>query len=591
MTTDLAVRPVSPSRTAPRPAAERAATDAMLRCWTRETGLPVPLAGSFLSVPLPSSGVTVVAQVQHRSPVGWHRFGTPHLADLPLDPVTLVSLLARESRAGRHAGVSSAGGASFAGDAGSEPVADLVERAAESLRRVSVFVAGRQARPDSDPDGFLDAEQALLLGHLMHPAPKSRDGISAAEAAAYSPELRGSFPLHWFAADSSVVASDTVAGGAAGHDVRELLAGFAGLDAGGRVLVPAHPWQARDLLARPAVRGLVDAGLLEPLGPAGPRWYPTSSLRTVYRPGAGVMLKLSLGLRITNSRRENTFTELIRGAEVHRLLDAGLADEVAAAYPGFRIVRDPAWLAVRTPDGALTNLDVSVREVPPGIGAAACLAGLVAPQPGIAPSRLASGVRSLAAATARPVADVAADWVRRYVDRVLAPMVFLYRTTGVGLEAHQQNTLVVRGDHGWPTAGWYRDNQGYYLATSGLPRVLELTGAAESSLAVVDDAIVDDRLTYYLLFNQALAPVGALGSEGVADESHLLAAVRDGLEAIVARGHDSRSGLVRRWLDADTLPCKANFATRVAGIDEVIAPLDAQSVYLQVPNPLREAAR
>jgi len=232
-----------------------------------------------------------------------------------------------------------------------------------------------------------------------------------------------------------------------------------------------------------------------------------------------------------------------------------------------------------------------VREVPPGIGAAACLAGLVAPQPGIAPSRLASGVRSLAAATARPVADVAADWARRYVDRVLAPMVFLYRTTGVGLEAHQQNTLVVRGDHGWPTAGWYRDNQGYYLATSGLPRVLELTGAAESSLAVVDDAIVDDRLTYYLLFNQALAPVGALGSEGVADEAHLLAAVRDGLEAIVARGHDSRSGLVRRWLDADTLPCKANFATRVAGIDEVIAPLDAQSVYLQVPNPLREAAR
>jgi siderophore synthetase component len=313
-------------------------------------------------------------------------------------------------------------------------------------------------------------------------------------------------------------------------------------------------------------------------------------LRTVYRPDAGVMLKLSLGLRITNSKRENTYTELIRGAEIHRLLDAGIADEVATAYPGFRIVRDPAWLAVRTPDGAMTNLDVSVREVPPGIHAASCLAGLVAPQPGIGPSRLATAVRRLANATARPVAEVAADWVRRYVDRVLAPMIHLYRTTGIGLEAHQQNTLVVRGDHGWPTAGWYRDNQGYYLATSGLSRVLRLTGAKESSLAVVDDDIVDDRLTYYLLFNQALAPVGALGSEGIADEAHLLAAVRDGLEAIVARGHDSASGLVRGWLDADTLPCKANFATRVAGIDEVIAPLDAQSVYHQVPNPLREAS-
>jgi hypothetical protein len=27
--------------------------------------------------------------------------------------------------------------------------------------------------------------------------------------------------------------------------------------------------------------------------------------------------------------------------------------------------------------------------------------------------------------------------------------------------------------------------------------------------------------------------------------------------------------------------------TRLRGIDEVVAPLDAQSVYLDIPNPLR----
>jgi hypothetical protein len=27
--------------------------------------------------------------------------------------------------------------------------------------------------------------------------------------------------------------------------------------------------------------------------------------------------------------------------------------------------------------------------------------------------------------------------------------------------------------------------------------------------------------------------------------------------------------------------------TRLRGIDEVVAPLDAQSVYLEIPNPLR----
>lgn len=64
------------------------------------------------------------------------------------------------------------------------------------------------------------------------------------------------------------------------------------------------------------------------------------------------MLKLSLGLRLTNSRRENLRKELHRGVEVHRLLRAGLSEQWRAAHPGFDIVRDPAWLAVDGPAGA-----------------------------------------------------------------------------------------------------------------------------------------------------------------------------------------------------------------------------------------------
>lgn len=63
------------------------------------------------------------------------------------------------------------------------------------------------------------------------------------------------------------------------------------------------------------------------------------------------MLKLSLGLRITNSRRENLRKELHRGVEVHRLLRSGLSKQWQSAHPGFDIVRDPAWLAVNAPDG------------------------------------------------------------------------------------------------------------------------------------------------------------------------------------------------------------------------------------------------
>jgi siderophore synthetase component len=294
------------------------------------------------------------------------------------------------------------------------------------------------------------------------------------------------------------------------------------------------------------------------------------------------MLKLSLGLRITNSRRESTPTELRRGLEINRLLDAAYDAGTATAHPRFSIVRDPAWIALDEGGPQLTGLDVAVREVPAGIDDYACLAGLVAPRPG--------ELSRLGAAVAGHGDGGAEAWVASYVDEVLVPMLHLYAETGIGLEAHQQNTLVRLDDAGRVAGGAYRDNQGYYLASSYLKGLLEVTGLRDSTLAVVEDTIVDDRLTYYMLHNQALAVVGSLAVDGLADEDKLLGVVRDRLSEAVpslkAAGPDG-DRLAQRWLSADQLPCKANMMTRLRGIDEVVAPLDAQSVYLEVPNPLR----
>ncbi|HEY6425433.1 MAG TPA: IucA/IucC family protein [Pseudonocardiaceae bacterium] len=571
-----------PLRTgSPRAAAEHAHLEALLRCWTRETGTDVQPGP--LHVALAATGLSLVTDVPYASATGWHRFGPVRLQRAdgtdagPADPVLAVALVAAEAAA--------RGGARPGGIPPGQ-IADLVERTADSVRRVEAFLTGTQVR--APQDAFLDAEQALLLGHLHHPAPKSRDGITLAEAAAWSPELRGSFRLHWFAADPAVVSQDAVTSSPAlrGRDTAVLLADLAGgPDPAGRVLVPAHPWQARDALRRARLAALVEAGALEPLGERGEPWWPTSSLRTVYRPGAEVMLKLSLGLRITNSRRESTATELRRGLEVHRLLDAGYAAATAAAYPHFSIVRDPGWLAVDEPQRPggpqLTGLDVAVREAPEGISGLRALVGLVAPRPQHGMSRLGA-----------LVADGRLDpmlWVAAYTDAVLVPMLHLYAATGIGLEAHQQNTLVRLRPDGLVTGGAFRDNQGYYLAASHLPALLRCSGAEESTLAVVDDRIVDERLSYYLLRNQALAVVGCLAVDGLAPEPELLdaltARLRAALPALAAAGPDG-DRLARRWLTAPTLPCKGNLLTQLHGIDEVVAPLDAQSVYLDAPNPL-----
>jgi siderophore synthetase component len=549
---------------------DAAHVDAVLRCWARERNVTVTDDGIFTAVP--GTALNVSARCTHVSRTGLHSFTDVAVVqpDGSRQAVGAEELLALLTT-------------------GAEPQERslLLQRTRESIGNISLF-AGRDrgAVPVLDGPLFLTGERSLLLGHLQHPAPKSRDNLSAAELEAYSPELGGQFQMHWFEAHRSVVTQDQAAGAPSlgGKDVHELLADIAGhRPAPGHVLIPAHPWQAQAVQQRPAVRELMAAGLLRPLGPLGDEWWATSSLRTLFHPDHSVMLKLSLGLKITNSVREATATELKRGVEVNRLIDAGY---ITHSDPGFTIVRDPASAAVIDPSdpsgGTLTGLDVSLREVPDGVDRLVCLAGLIAPSAPAGPDSW--GPSLLARWCGDPLA-----WLGSYVDRVLLPMLSLYAGTGIGLEGHQQNTLVRLDAEGHITGGAYRDNQGYYLAASRLGDVLASTGGESSTLAVVDDAIVDDRLTYYLLHNQTLSLVGAMAAEGMADEELLLAVVRERLQAALpslAEAGPAGPRLVNRWLTAPSLPCKAHLATRLAGIDEVVAPLDAQSVYLEVPNPL-----
>ena len=61
------------------------------------------------------------------------------------------------------------------------------------------------------------------------------------------------------------------------------------------------------------------------LGPAGPPWHPTSSVRTLYQPEADVFVKTSLSVRITNCMRHSTAAELEKAVRLTRLLTPLLA--------------------------------------------------------------------------------------------------------------------------------------------------------------------------------------------------------------------------------------------------------------------------
>ncbi|WP_442813777.1 IucA/IucC family protein [Streptomyces sp. NBC_01558] len=604
-----------------RTAAQAAAVENLLRCWVRENDLAAPDHGT-LRIPLPASGAILLVPVHYWSATGWHRFGLPHLAYAPegappADAVTVAALLAREAAAAGtlaaaplpflpsprtdHATAVPRRRAVRTQDSPAGEGADLVGRVADSVRRTAVFIEDRREHPADTGDRFLAAEQALLLGHPLHPTPKGREGLSDAEGALYSPELRGSFPLHWMAVAPSVLASDS-AWTERGRPVsaEQLTRRLAGPDLalpdGYAAALPLHPWQMRELKHRTETAALLDAGLLLDLGPLGDAWHPTSSVRTVHRSGAPAMLKLSLGLRITNSRRENLRKELHRGVEVHRLLRSGLCKEWQAVHPGFDIVRDPAWLAVDGPDGRpVQGLDVMIRHNPFGpADDAGCVAGLVSPRPHesadgrpLMRSRLTALVTGLAARTGRPRGAVAAEWFLRYLEHVVRPVLWLDSEAGIALEAHQQNTLLLLDADGWPIGGRYRDNQGYYFRASRRADLdARLPGIGEHSDTFVSDEVTDERFAYYLAINNVLGLIGAFGSQRLADERLLIAAFRRFLSDVATGPARLRTTMPALLLDSPVLRCKANLLTRLHGLDELVGPVDTQSVYVSISNPL-----
>lgn len=586
----------------------------LLRCWVRETNVPTPHDG-LLRILLPATGTALVAPVHYWSPTGWHRFGLPYLAAATdqsslIDSVTLAALLTREALyrtldAPETPSVPSPARVTLTAMAAAT---DLVARVADSAQRTVTFISERRNSPSDSSDLFLSAEQALLLGHPHHPTPKSRESLSETEARLYSPELRGSFPLHWLAVSPSVLATDsawTERGRAIpASQLTARLAGPALPLPDGYTALPLHPWQMREARHRPETAALFDAGLLADLGDHGEPWHPTSSVRTVHRSGAPAMLKLSLGLRITNSRRENLRKELHRGVEVHRLLRSGLATQWQAAHAEFDIVRDPAWLAVDGLDGVpVPGLDVMIRHNPfrPSDDVS-CVAGLVSPLPhpqndstaarrrsATEPlrSRLAELIARLATRTGRSRGAVAAEWFLRYLEHVVRPVLWLDAEAGVALEAHQQNTLLLLDDDGWPSGGRYRDNQGYYFRESRRAELdARLPGIGERSDTFVSDEVTDERFAYYLAINNVLGLIGAFGSQRLVDEQLLLAAFRRFLGEAAAGPTRLRTSLPAHLLDSPVLRCKANLLTRIHGLDELVGPVDTQSVYVTIANPL-----
>ena len=541
---------------------------------------------TLLSLPVSLIQAQLFVPLSYVSRVGRHRIAAlPQLFQkgqkLNFSAVAMVSLLLEEL---------------VQQSEGRVDAASLVVRWIQSRDALQQFLNIRAEDFDAlvqVEQGFIASEQALILGHSMHPAPKSRTGFVHEDWQKYSPEACGQTQLHYW-----LVAPEYIAEGTALEQVfsiqlkqeikwhlseseLETLAAYAHYK-----LLPLHPWQARYLQSKVWFKSLKAKLKIIDLGEKAWIFSPTTSVRTLASFNAPWMLKPSLSVMITNSIRVNLAKECHRGEMTHRLWHSELGQSILKQCPTLKAVNDPAWIALQLDGEIIDETICIVRDQPfTPEQQVTCIASLCQDHPVEERNRFNALFDQIASQQKlNDKAQIAHDWFKTFLNISLSPLMYVYHRYGMAFESHQQNVLVELKD-GWPQWLWLRDNQGFYyieeLADEILQQFPELNDKAH---AVGSKAFVDERFSYYFFGNTLFGIINAIGATGFVSEQDLLSVLQQHLFDLLKQYPES--SLIQSLLYQPTLPYKGNLLTRLHELDELIAPVENQSVYIQLANPL-----
>jgi siderophore synthetase component len=418
---------------------------------------------------------------------------------------------------------------------------------------------------------FIAAEQGLLLGHPFHVTSKAMQGFNDADLRRYSPELGAAFKLHYFAVTPTLMLERPLQGSEIPQDSSAVTAANALLVSAFQhyTLLPCHPWQANYLLDKPELQPYLRDESILSLGPLGETVWPTSSVRTVFVPNLGLFIKLSLDVRITNFIRNNPPSHLARAMDTSDYL---CQHQLCDAIPGLLVLPELGAHSL-----AITGLEASFAVLyrqgltPAQTRNTRVVASLVEECPLTGQLPLAEFICEAAADHGTtPNAEFVCSWWRAYVYASLLPALQLFAKSGVSLEAHLQNSLMLF-TNGWPTTLVVRDMEGASIA----PR-------AEFALAPDSHARYTEsqawfRFQYYVLVNHVAHVLSAIARHFPVRETQLWQVcaeiLRDKHLAMALQPY------CQQLLQATHLPAKGNLLSTLKGCGE--AP-----VWVNIPNPL-----
>ena len=541
---------------------------------------------TLLSLPLSLIQAQLFVPLSYVSRVGRHRIAAlPQIFQkgqkLNFSAVAMVSLLLEEL---------------VQQSEGRVDAASLVERWIQSRDALQQFLNIRAEDFDALvqlEQGFIESEQALILGHSMHPAPKSRTGFVHEEWQKYSPEACGQTQMHYWLVAPEYIAEGTALEQAFSIQLKqeikwhlseselETLAAYAHYK-----LLPLHPWQARYLQSKVWFKSLKAKLKIIDLGEKAWIFSPTTSVRTLASFNAPWMLKPSLSVMITNSIRVNLAKECHRGEMTHRLWHSELGRDILKQCPTLKAVNDPAWIALQVNDEIIDETICIVRDQPfTPEQQVTCIASLCQDHPVEERNRFNALFDQIASQQKlNDKVQIAHDWFKTFLNISLSPLMYVYHRYGMAFESHQQNVLVELKD-GWPQWLWLRDNQGFYYIEEFADEILQqFPELHDKAHAVGSKTFVDERFSYYFFGNTLFGIINAIGATDFVSEQDLLSVLQQHLFDLLKQYPDS--SLIQSLLYQPTLPYKGNLLTRLYELDELIAPVENQSVYIQLANPL-----
>ena len=471
----------------------------------------------------------------------------------------------------------------------------LLECWIQSRRALQQFLSYREEQIDvviMPKQNFIQSEQALILGHSMHPSPKSRQGFIQSDWQLYSPETQSTFKMHFLYIHPDQVVHDSANKLDIPDQLKQDLSPFFNAyhqvkmaEYPNYTLLPLHPWQARYLKDKDWYQQLLHESKLVDFGALGWPMKATTSVRTLYSEQAPWMFKASLTVAVTNSIRINLNKECHRGLLSYELWNDEYLADFRQRYPRLKTLSDPAWIALKVNGQVLDETICILRENPfPQNADVSCVASLCQDHPLQVKNRFSEIFANLAQQTGQSQSYIALQWFSRFLEITILPLMELYHEFGMAFEAHQQNTLIEL-EQGMPKNVWFRDNQGFYYIEELAGEILaRFPTLATEGQAVCPIALVDERFRYYFIGNTLFGLINAIGMTGVIKEQQLI----EMLQASLMQAYQKypESNLLKTVLHQDTFPYKGNLMTRLYELDELQAHISQQSIYINLKNPL-----